>query len=352
MRVLHVWRDGADGGAQRAIREIARATERAGCSSVVAASSGSFEFGVERVVIPPYNRSRTGLLTLGYALKRAVRAVRPDLIHCHSIGMGFLLEAVAWRAPPLILGLHGLPSRSYDRRLGWPLRFGRATVVAYGPGTSGALTNLGVPHRLLHHGIAPPPPPVSRCDLASELGFDHQSRILVCVGRLSHEKNQQLLVRALAHLPADTTGLLVGDGPDRGELELLAADLGVAHRVAFTGWRDDARAVLGAANVAVMPSRWEGFGLAALEAMRAGIPLVTSDAPGLRDWVEDDVTALVVPVDDAAATAAAIARLLQDEALSARLSRNATEFAAQFSIEAMCAEHITLYRDILSHCSG
>ena len=121
-----------------------------------------------------------------------------------------------------------------------------------------------------------------------------------------------MLLRAIARLragPVAPTVVLVGDGPERPALESAAA-LGDG-RVVFTGERADARRLLPAFDVAVVPSiEREGFGLAALEAMDAGLPVVASRVGGLPEVVQDERTGLLVPPGDDAALAAAIERLL------------------------------------------
>ncbi len=349
MHVLHVWREGGDGGAQRAIREIARATQDAGYSATVAAAPGDFDFGVRKVEIPPWRRSPRDIPRMASSLKRVVADVGPDVIHCHSVGLGLVLEATAWRKPPLIIALPGLPADSYTSRLGWSLRLGRATIVAYGPATSGLLDRIGVPHRTLHYGIGPPPAAVSRSALAAAVDVDPADRIVVCVGRLVAQKNQQVIVRALKDLPADVVCVLVGEGADRRSLLDLAKEFGVSDRLRITGWRNDARAFLGAADVVVLPSLWEGFPLAALEALQAGAAFVVSDAPGLREWIDNEETALVVAVDDSRATATAISRLLEEPSLALRLGNSAAEFGKEFTLARMVAEHFALYADVLGY---
>ncbi len=100
----------------------------------------------------------------------------------------------------------------------------------------------------------------------------------------------------------------------------LAGRLGVASRVRFLGWRDDRAALFGAADVCVMPSRYEPFGTVMIEAWANQVPLIAAASAGPAALVEDGVTGLLVPVDDAGALAGALGRVLGDRAFAARLA--------------------------------
>jgi glycosyltransferase involved in cell wall biosynthesis len=165
--------------------------------------------------------------------------------------------------------------------------------------------------------------------------------VLVTVGRLTPAKNQALAVRVMTNI-ADATLLVVGDGPDRQALEAAAP----AERVRFLGTRLDARELLGAADVVVIPSRSEGLPLAALEAMAAGRPIVATAVRGLRDLLEDGRTALLVPPGDAQALAAAVRRLLDDPELARSLGDAALQEAGRYTEDAMVDAYLRLYAEV------
>jgi glycosyltransferase involved in cell wall biosynthesis len=131
---------------------------------------------------------------------------------------------------------------------------------------------------------------------------------VVFAGRLIAEKNVDLLLRALARLAVEASPvrcLIVGDGPERGRLERLRAELGLASSVTFAGHLPSSRDVLAAmksAKVLVLPSRREGFGMVVLEANACGLPVITVRHPGnaAAELVHDGRNGWVVPVDDAA----------------------------------------------------
>jgi glycosyltransferase involved in cell wall biosynthesis len=130
---------------------------------------------------------------------------------------------------------------------------------------------------------------------------------IVCVARMKRAKGHETLLHALRELPSSYRLKLVGDGPLEPELRRLAAELGVSSRVAFAGWSSNPYPEMLAADVVVLPSAWEGFGLVALEAAALGRPFVGTDVGGLSE-VMRLTGAEGVPPDDPGALRAAILR--------------------------------------------
>ena len=130
--------------------------------------------------------------------------------------------------------------------------------------------------------------------------------------------------------------LVVGEGSRREALEAQARELRIAHRVVFTGRRDDVPAVTAALDVAVLPSYREAQGLSILEAMALSRPVVASNVGGIPEMIEDGVTGVLVPPHDAEALAAAIVRLLTDHPLADTLARAGHDLVHdRFCIELM-----------------
>ena len=143
---------------------------------------------------------------------------------------------------------------------------------------------------------------------------------LIAVGRLKAPKDFLTLVRALARLPeGGFEALLVGDGPDRGEIEDEIRELGVEGRVQLAGERSDVPALLADSDVFVLSSRSEGLPVSVLEAMAAELPVVASNVGGLGELVVDGETGLLVPPGDPEALAEALGRLIEDRELRRRL---------------------------------
>ena len=142
---------------------------------------------------------------------------------------------------------------------------------------------------------------------------------LLALGRLHRNKGFDVLLRAMALLPGVHLSL-AGEGPERAALERLARELGVADRVAFLGWRQDTGALLAACDIFVCPSRHEPLGNVVLEAWSAARPVVAAAAQGPVELIREGETGLLVPKEEPAPLAAAIAGLLADPARAARLA--------------------------------
>jgi glycosyltransferase involved in cell wall biosynthesis len=171
--------------------------------------------------------------------------------------------------------------------------------------------------------------------------------VLAFLGRLVPEKGVQVLLQALPHLHAlhpALTLVIAGAGPLRPELEALAAPFG--DRVRFAGFLAEPAksALLARADLVVVPSLYEPFGLVALEAMAAGTPLLVSDVGGLADIVEDGVTGLKFPPGDAAALAERAASSLGNAAAAqARAAAALATVRERFAIARVAAETARVY---------
>lgn len=174
--------------------------------------------------------------------------------------------------------------------------------------------------------------------------------VLLCVARLEPVKNHDMLFRALALLrPRFAPELwLVGEGPDRERYEAELERLGLADSVRFLGYRYDVPELTAAADVVVLTSLKEGIPRALMQASAVGVPVVATDVKGTREVVVDGQTGFLVPLDDAAALADRIGRLLDSPALSRTLGDQGIEHARLHFDEERVVEHlVTLYRSAL-----
>jgi 1,2-diacylglycerol 3-alpha-glucosyltransferase len=171
--------------------------------------------------------------------------------------------------------------------------------------------------------------------------------LLVFVGRLAREKAVSLLLDAVAGLPPQVWLLLVGDGPERHDLEARAARLGMAARTVFAGEQDHAHVLdaLAAADVFVFPSQTETLGVAVLEAMAAARPVVAADGGAVREVVRDGETGRVTPPEPAAFRAA-VAALLADPDLRRTMGARAREAAEAYSLDRVVERLSAVYLDV------
>lgn len=180
----------------------------------------------------------------------------------------------------------------------------------------------------------------------SSIGVNNGNTLLLYVARLEPQKDHANLLRALADVP-EADLVLAGDGSLRSELEEQAQKLGLTSRVHFLGRRKDIPQLLQMADIYVHPAAFEGFGIAAAEALTAGKPTVASNVPGLAQVVGD--AGILVPPGDPAVLAAEIRSLIHSPERRAQLSRAAVERGRQFSIERTVDAYIDLYRSVLAH---
>jgi glycosyltransferase involved in cell wall biosynthesis len=201
---------------------------------------------------------------------------------------------------------------------------------------------------------AVPLAPAERTALDDELGLAG-APVVAIVGRLVPQKAHERFVVAAQRIAAELPGarfLVLGEGPRRGEIEALVAAAGLTERVAFTGVRYDARRVIARADLLVFSSEWEGLSIAALEALAAGTPVVSTDVQGMRELLVESGAGAVVPLDDGSALGARILCLLRDEREREQMSRAAQRLIAdEYSIDVMIDAYEGLY-ERLSHRSG
>jgi glycosyltransferase involved in cell wall biosynthesis len=163
----------------------------------------------------------------------------------------------------------------------------------------------------------------------------------VCVGNVSYQKGFDLLLEA-SEVVADPAWRVsvLGEGHSREALSRRAERRGI---VEFPGWSSDVVGAIAAAHFACMPSRWESAPYAALEAMNAGRPLVAFDVDGVRDYVVDGVSGILVPPNDVDALSAALQRIATDDGLRTELGRAAYQRAGEFTIDRMVEQTVRIY---------
>jgi glycosyltransferase involved in cell wall biosynthesis len=194
--------------------------------------------------------------------------------------------------------------------------------------------NFAVPDRriavMLTNAVIPPAVAAQLAQWDGEAGREHD--LIVCVGRLSPEKDQRTLIRAMALMPADLKWRLaiVGEGAERSALEMLARELGLADRIVFTGQVADPFAFMMRARVAVCTSIYEGLCNALIEALACGTPVVSTNCPyGPFEILQGGRFGALTPVGDAQALAKAIADALIDAPDRRALRARGFDYTAQ-----------------------
>ena len=279
------------------------------------------------------------------AIRRAIRDLRPDVVHAHWWFPGGLAATIAVGATPLVTTLHGTDVRlARAVRAAAPLfrrvanasaevttvsRFLADEACAVVP----TLTPIIAPMPAATELFQPPPPGRSRSGL-------------LFVGRLNAQKGLEYLLRALPAVAGAPTLDVVGDGTDRERLVALAAKLGVGDRVRWLGALSQERLpeLYGAAAAVVVPSREEGLGLVAVEALLCETPVVAFRSGGLVDVVDDGISGRLVMPGAHDALAAAIGGILDDPPAAARMGRQGRErMLAAFGPERVAARYLEVY---------
>jgi glycosyltransferase involved in cell wall biosynthesis len=360
LKVLHVINSLAAGGAERLVADLLPQLRASGVDAellVLDAGGDAFSGGLAQAGVPvafarPRGSSPYSPLRLR-DISRKVREREPDLVHAH-LAPTFHWCALSVRDLPLVATEHA----TINRRMGIPaLRsFERfcyeryASIACVSGDTARALvgwTGLATERfPVIPNGI-----PLERFSrvgrpAADVAAFLSGRRGIAMTARLVPAKGHEVAIGALARLPEDLCMVFVGEGPERPSLEDLARRLGVSARCLFLGSRADVPAILEACDLYLQTSYAEGFGIAALEAMAAGLPVVASDSPGLGGLVRG--AGALFPTGDAEACAAAIGNLLSNGTEMAKLRDLGLYRAGEFSIE-RCAERYTaLYGKVLA----
>jgi glycosyltransferase involved in cell wall biosynthesis len=291
-------------------------------------------------------------------IRRALAAAEADLVHLHS-GRANWLGGLAVYS----LGLPALTTRRMDREI----RRGRRTrflyqqvaqrAVAISPAVAELLREGGVAEeriRVIASAVDPAELVArrSREEVRRSERLPEGSVCALALAKLVARKGLDVLIEALARRPLRNVPLtlwLAGEGPERAVLEGRAAALGVSDRLRFLGRREDKACLLAGCDMLVLPSRREGLGVAALEAMACGRPVVASDVGGLGEAVVHERTGLLVPPSDPDALAAALARLASDAGLRERLgAAGPARIAEGYLAAQMCDAYAALYRELLA----
>lgn len=329
---------------------------------------------VEVAVLPGMAREISPLRDLAtiFSLWRMIRRERPDVVHTHTAKAGFVGRIAAWlaRTPVIVHTFHGHVFSGYfgPKKTNLYLLLERACarlstrIITLSETLKRELTDV--------YSIAQ----FDRIEII-ELGFDldrlaadepgdeqsrtfrayyeipQDARLVGIVGRLVPIKNHELFLQAAQqvadHLP-DAMFIVVGDGERREALSALTRQLGIADRVRFTGWLTDVRPVYKALDTLVLSSDNEGLPVSLIEAMAAGVLVVSTAVGGVSDLLENGRLGAIVPPHDVHQMAEAIIRTLTDPATTQIAVRAQSAVLERYTIERSAARTGELYRRLLN----
>ena len=346
MKVLHVHRIGGIGGSERhlltllpALRERGVEVSFLGLDDPSRAPDPFYE-----ALAVPYERLRAPRdldPALAWRVRRAAR--RADLVHTHLVHADVYgafgarrLVSTKHNDDPFRTGAFRFVERALARRA--------KRIIAITESLARfQVERVGLPAakvEVIHYGLDDlpqawgenPPDPLSP-----------DARLLLCVCRLEPQKGIDVAIRALREIPGAQL-VVLGEGPQREELGHLARELDVP--LYLPGRVPDVAAWLRRADLLVHPVRWEGFGLALLEAMLASLPVVATKVSSIPEIVVDGETGLLVPPDDPGALAAAVNRVLADP--SGYGERGRARARSDFSVAKMADRTLSVYETALN----
>lgn len=278
-------------------------------------------------------------------IRRLIREENPDLVVSFMTRQNIysIFAARSARVPVIVSehSLRGVPlvSRGLDAVRSFAYRLASRVVLL-------TKADLGA-YPALRNAAAIPNP----VDLPPAVDGAARNKSILAVGRLASEKGMDLLVEAFSRIP-DRRGFrlrIAGEGPDRRSLEALIRERGLKDEVELLGRRSDVYSLYEEAAFLVLPSRYEGFGMALVEAMAFGCPVVAFDCPcGPAEIVRDGIDGLLVPNGEVGALAAAMERMMGDEALRDRLGRAGPEVRERFGIDKVAAMWEGLFGEVLA----
>lgn len=272
-------------------------------------------------------------------LRWLIRSYKPDIIHCW---MRRAASLVTPGTAPAIIGWYG----DYEEQ---EKHFSVCTDF------------IGVTEDLVRHayesgaehGSAFYVPTFSSVEEAppiakQALGTPAEMKVLLTLSRLHKTKGIDNALYALTALP-NCHLWIAGSGPEEKMLKALAVNIGVAERTKFLGWRSDRGALLRAADICLLPSRYEPFGTVILDAWSTATPLIACSADGPRSIIRHGKNGMIVPFDNPPALAAAVQAVLSDFTLRNRIAKSGhTEYLSNFSREIITRRMLETYRAILA----
>lgn len=308
----------------------------------------------------PHRPAKVQWLGVAVRLWQKLHELQPDVIltHTHSANM-FAAPIAAMATVPVRVVVHHNPYETYT-----PIARA-ADAVAFRTGCYSSMVTVsgGVSHSFARHseryrcrlhriynGIAEPDID-SSIEVRKRYQIPERHTLFVNVGRLAKQKNQAMLFAMLQQIP-DATLLLVGEGEMREALHAAAVEDAVAERVRFTGELPgpEVAAILREADLFLLPSHYESFCLAAVEAMHHGVPVVAHDLPCLREVLGDEQ--IFFPSGDTQELVRIVKRLLTSSEQRARMSAAGRARADRFTVDRMVAEYECLMAEELIYTSG
>ncbi|WSQ09306.1 glycosyltransferase [Streptomyces sp. NBC_01231] len=365
-RVLHLTQP-VNGGVARVVTDLVRVQLAAGLAVTVVCPDGALSTRLRPLGadVRHWHATRSPGPSLVREVRQLVQVmdeVRPHLVHAHSAKAGLAGRLAVRGRIPTVFQPHawsfeavgGATSALALRWERWGARWACRTVcVSEAERMTGVRAGISGRWSVIPNGVDlrrfhPAPAGTVRAGLSPLRKVDPGAPLVVCVGRLCRQKGQDVLLTAWSAVARKVPGarlVLVGDGPDRDLLQARAP-----RSVLFAGAVTDAVPWYQAADLVVLPSRWEGMALAPLEAMACGQPVVVTDVDGARESLPPGLAdRCLVPPENPAVLARTVTELLLDPRLRESLGHQGRRYVLSSHDVRHTAEAVTdVYRDLIS----
>ena len=365
MKILYIITQGDGGGAQKYVLSLAKHFNGA-----IAAGEETEElfsqagaFGLQTFRLKHLKRAVNlwhDILAV-WEIRGLIKTFRPDILHLNSSKAGFLgsLAGMGLSAK-VIFTAHGFifnePQPVWKKNFYLALETVASDfrdfiiTVSEADKKSALAHNLIEPKKIqtVHNGLLPQDF-LPRLEAQKKLGFDGSKTVIGTIANFYKTKGLDVLVRAVSQLDKNTLDkcqfVIIGDGPENSRLKTLILELSLTHNFLLTGEVANASSCLKAFDVFILPSRKEGFPFAILEAMQAGLPIIASDAGGIKEALGE--AGILVETENPGQLAEALKNLLLDNGKKNTLSKKALERAGEFSRQKMLDETEKIYRQLL-----
>ncbi len=364
-KVAHVTFDMRIGGAEQVISSLIENTDQSKYDlSIICLEQAIGPFGMQLqekgYKVIPFNRNPGIDLSLIRYIRHYIISHKVDILHCHQYTPYIYgLFASIFTSTKIIFTEHGrfFPDQRKIKRvfLNPLLNLFTDYITAISSATRDALVEFeNFPPqkiKIIYNGIdhfkyiTP-----NNSSVKQSLGINQKGYVLGTVARLDPIKNHRLMIKALESVRQafpETFLIIVGDGPERENLESFASKLGLSSYVIFTGFREDIHNYMKIIDVFLLTSFSEGTAMTLLEAMASSLPCIVTEVGGNPEIVKDEETGFVIPNDNEKILSEKICKLLDDDILKKEMGvAGRKRFEENFTVDKMVSAYENIYDEI------
>jgi glycosyltransferase involved in cell wall biosynthesis len=356
LRVLHIIPNFGMGGAEKLVVDLLSNYDKSNFDmaavSFYAKSNTILEKKLDDLGVKVYylDKHKGPDVSMLFKINKVVREFKPDIIHTHRYAIRYTLLAILINKIPLkVHTVHNIASKELDKA-GFIIQKIAYNYFNFVPV---AISNIVKKSIIEFYHIEYVPLIYNGIDVLKYQVRQKQKENklirLIHVGRFSHQKNHNLLIDAFKMVSDKKNNVklyLVGDGDLRKEIEYRVSRLNLADKVEFLGVRDDIPDLLAKSDIFVMSSDWEGLPLVLLEALAAGIPIVSTDVGGVPDIIKNNINGILVKPNDPVSLSKAIIDLIENRELRKKISETNKIYSLKFDIKKTQQEYEKLYLNL------